>query len=189
MDMSRAIAPKSDQVNAEDLLGGPKTVSITGVREGTDEQKVFIDLAEFPGRTYRPSKTMARVLVGAWGLDASKYVGRRMTIFRNPDIRFGSDAVGGIQISHLSHIDKPQTFTLLEKRGKKAPHTVQPLADAPAIDINTYTPALEGATTVDALKDAFFAAPPGVREDPRFIAIKDAKKNDLSATDTAEAGA
>ena len=41
-------------------------------------------------------------------------------------------AVGGIRISHASHIDKPVTMSLALAKGKLAPFTVQPLPDAPA---------------------------------------------------------
>lgn len=131
MNISDTIAPNSDQVNAEDLIAGPRNVTITQVEKGSTEQPVFIHLAEFPGRTYRPSKSMRRVLVAAWGPEASDYIGRRLTIYRNPDITFGRDRVGGIQISALSHIDKPLTIALTVSRGKRAPVLVQPLAEAP----------------------------------------------------------
>lgn len=142
MDMTHSIAPNSDQVNAEDLLSSPRTVTVTGVEAGTNEQPVFIHLEEFPNRTYRPSKSMRRILVAAWGPEASEYVGRHMTLFRNPEIRFGRDAVGGIQISHLSHIDGPLTVALTVTRGKRAPFTVQPLPHTPA-------PVPDGAWTPD----------------------------------------
>lgn len=35
--------------------------------------------------------------------------------------------VGGIRISHMSHIDKPVTIALTATRGNKKPVTVQPL--------------------------------------------------------------
>jgi len=35
--------------------------------------------------------------------------------------------VGGIRISHMSHIDKPVTIALTATRGNKKPTTVQPL--------------------------------------------------------------
>jgi hypothetical protein len=130
MDISDTLAPNSEQVNAEDLLAGPRTVTISQVERGSSEQPVFIHLAEFPGRTYRPSKSMRRVLVAAWGSEASAYIGRRMTIFRNPEITFGREKVGGIQISALSNIPKALTVALTVSRGKRNGFTVQPLPDA-----------------------------------------------------------
>lgn len=127
MDLTKSIEPNSEQVNAEDLLTGPRTVTVTSVESGSTEQPVFVHLEEFPGRTYRPSKSMRRVLVTAWGVDSRKYTGRTLTLFRNPKIRFGKEEVGGIQISHLSDINGPLTIALTVSRGKRAPFIVEPL--------------------------------------------------------------
>lgn len=129
MDISDSIVPRSDQANAEDFLSGPRTVTITGVNKGSAEQPVNIELAEFPGRPFRPSKTVRRILVNAWGAEASAYVGRRMTLYRDPAVKFGGLDVGGIRVSHLSHLDKPLTVALTVTRGKRAPYTVQPLVE------------------------------------------------------------
>lgn len=131
VDLGDTIAPNSDQLNADDLLPGPRTFTVTDVSKGGDEQPVFIHLAEIPGRTYRPSKTMRRVLVSAWGGKGDVYVGRRMTLYRDPDVKFGRDVVGGIKISHLSHIEGRLNLSLTATRGKKAPHVVDPLPEAP----------------------------------------------------------
>lgn len=130
MDMTESIAPKSDQLNADDLIGGPVTVTVAEVVRGNAEQPVDVRLVEFPGRAYRPSKSMRRVMVMAWGKEASAYVGRGLTLFRNPDITFGRDKVGGIEISHLSHLDKPLTVALTATRGRRKNFTVQPLVEA-----------------------------------------------------------
>lgn len=134
MDVTEAIAPRSDQMNAEDLLTGPRTFTVASVHEGNHEQPVNIVLREFPeGRPFRPSKSMLRVLSNAWGKQTDNWVGKRLTLYRDPEVTFGRDKVGGIRISHLSHIDKPLELWLTKTRGKRAPFTVQPLADdAPA---------------------------------------------------------
>ena len=130
MDISETIAPNSAQVNAEDLLSGPRTVTVTNVEKGNAEQPVFIHLAEFPGRTFRPAKTVRRILIAVWGAEAAGYTGRRMTIYNDPSVRFGGQAVGGIRISHMSHIDKPVSISLTVTRGKRAQFTVDPLVEA-----------------------------------------------------------
>ena len=132
MDMSKSIEPDSGQLNADDLMAGPVTVTITGVTRGTPEQPVNVELAEYPGRPYRPAKSMRRVLVAAWGKDSSVYAGRRLTLYRDPRVRFGREEVGGIRISHLSHIGEPMTVMLTVTRGRRAPFTVQPLPDVDA---------------------------------------------------------
>jgi hypothetical protein len=133
MDLTRSIEPNSSQVNADDLIASDRTVTITGVQAGSAEQPVFVHLQEIPDRTWRPSKSMRRVLVAAWGPGSSNYVGRRVTLVRNPDIMFGRDKVGGIEISHLSHIDKPLTVALTATRGKRKNFTVQPLPGAASV--------------------------------------------------------
>lgn len=128
MDLTESIAPKSDQLNADDLISGPVTVTIQEVVKGNPEQPVDVRLVEFPGRAYRPSKSMRRVMVMAWGAEASTYAGHRLTLYRNPEITFGKDKVGGIEISHLSHLEKPLTVALTATRGKRKNFTVKPLA-------------------------------------------------------------
>lgn len=128
MDISDTLAPNSDQLDAIDLLGNPRTFTITEVSKGNAEQPVQIALAEFP-RVWRPGKSMRRVLAACWGTDASVYVGRRVTLYCDESVRFGNDVVGGTRISHLSHIDKPKSIPLLISRGKSATFRVQPLAD------------------------------------------------------------
>ena len=143
MDISPTITANSQQINADDVTV-PRTVTITNVEAGTTEQPVFIHVAEFPGRTYRPGKSMRRVLVHAWGPEASNYIGRRLTLYNDPTIRFGKDVTGGVRISHMSDIDGKLTIPLTVTRGKRAPFTVQPLPDAP-------TPTVDPGKVVDAI--------------------------------------
>lgn len=131
MDISDTIAPKSDQLNAEDLLIGPRTVTITGVSRGDADQPVNVMLAEFgAGRPFKPCKSMRRVMVAAWGKDASEYQGRRMTLYCDPKVRFGGQEMGGIRISHLSDINERMTVALTVTRGRRAPYIVDPLPAA-----------------------------------------------------------
>jgi hypothetical protein len=129
LDMTESIAPKSDQLNAEDLLTGPRTFTIAEVKRGSAEQPIDVHLVEFPGRPFKPSKTVRRIMVGAWGADASTYAGRRLTLYRDPAVRFGGQDVGGIRVSHMSGLEKPMTLALTVTRGKRAPYVVRPLAD------------------------------------------------------------
>jgi hypothetical protein len=131
MDLTDTIAPRSDQLNADDLLVGPRTFTIENVCAGSLEQPVEIHLVGLPGRPFKPSKTVRRILVAAWGPDASTYTGRRMTLYRDPSIRFGKEEVGGIRVSHLSDIDKRIQIALTVTRGKRSPFVVDPLADEP----------------------------------------------------------
>jgi hypothetical protein len=135
-DLSDTIAPKSDQLNADDLLAGPITVIIENVSRGSSEQPISISIP--PRQPYKPCKGMRRVLINAWGKKGSGWVGRSMTLFCEPSVKYGGKAVGGIQISHLSHIERATTIMLTVSRGRKEPFTVQPLIieQQPEIDLN-----------------------------------------------------
>lgn len=131
MDMTESIQPRSDQINADDLIAGPMTVTVREVIKGKAESP-FDFLLHETDRAYRPSKTMRRVIVNALGAEASTYAGVRFTLYREPTIKFGGATVGGIRISHMSRIDKPVEVMVQTSRGKREKFIVQPLPDAPA---------------------------------------------------------
>ena len=129
-DMKKAIEPRSDQLNADDLLTGPITIKITGVViHGGQEQPVAISYEGDNGKPYKSCKSMNRVLVHAWRADANKYVGRSLTLYCDPKVKWGGMEVGGIRISHMSHIESSMTMALTATKGNKKPFTVQPLVE------------------------------------------------------------
>lgn len=125
-DLSGTIVPKSDQLNAEQLLSGPMTITIDDVRVGSsEEQPVTIHYAGENGRPYKPCKTCRKMLIFAWGADGRQWIGRSMTLYNDQLVRFGGAEVGGIRISHLSDIPKDINVSLTATRGKKAAHTIK----------------------------------------------------------------
>jgi len=132
-DITSTTEPKSDQLNYDDVMSHDVTVTVTEVKKGSAEQPVEVHLVEYPGRPFKPSKSMRRVLVAAWGGEASNYPGRRLRLFGDPDVKFGGKAVGGIRIRAMSHLEGPLTIQLTVTRGKRAPFTVEPLTDAPTL--------------------------------------------------------
>jgi hypothetical protein len=129
MDITETLAPKSDQMDAVDLLGGPMTFTIVEVTKGSsDEQPIQVRLAEF-ARPWRPSKGMRRVLAACWTPHASTWTGRRLTLFCDTSVKFGGVEVGGIRISHLSDLTGPKKVPLLVTKGKSAMYTVAPLKE------------------------------------------------------------
>lgn len=141
MDISATLVGKSDQLDNVDLLSGPRDFTITDVSAGNAEQPINITLAEFP-RPWRPGLTMRRLLAAVWGPDASVYVGRRVRLYRDPQVTFGKDATGGTRLSHASHIEKRVEITLPTSRGKFGLFKVDPLPDAPTpppIDVGSIT--------------------------------------------------
>lgn len=127
MDITKTTEPRSDQMNFDDVSSHSVTVTVAEVKKGSSEQPVEVHLVEYPGRPFKPSKSMRRVLVAAWGPEASAYTGRRMTLYGDPEVRFGGQPVGGIRISHLSHIPETMSIPLTVTRGKRTPFVVEPL--------------------------------------------------------------
>lgn len=125
--MADVIVPKSDQINADDFIAGPQTITIREVKiSGGQEQPVSIFM-DGTDKAFRPCKSMCRVLVQVWGPDAKAYVGRSLTLYRDPTVKWGGLEVGGIRISHMSHIDGKLQMQLTATRGQRKPHIVMPL--------------------------------------------------------------
>lgn len=130
MDMAAFVIPKSDQLNADDLIAGPRTIRIERVSgTGNPDQPVSVHFEGDGGKPYKPCKSMRRVMIAAWGADASQYVGRSMRLYRDPKVAFGGMEVGGIRISHMTHIERDLTLALTVTKAKRTPYRVQVLAD------------------------------------------------------------
>lgn len=127
MNMTDTIEAKSDQLNADDLIGRSITIKVAGVALLAGDQPCAISYEGDNGKPYRPGKSMRRVLVHVWGPDAAKYVGRMMTLYRDDDVQFGGLKVGGIRISHMTGISEPVTMALTAKKGSKKAFKVLPL--------------------------------------------------------------
>ena len=149
--IAKSIVPKSDQLNAEDLLSGPITITVTDVKQGTAEQPIAI-LIDGGRQPYKPCKTMRKVLVYCWSDQAANWIGKRMTLYADPDVMWAGVKVGGIRISHLSGIESQVMLMLSETKGKRKPITVKPLLDvAPVASAIDFTTLIEAATTLDEL--------------------------------------
>lgn len=130
VDLNQTIAPKSDQLNADDLLAGPMTIRVTRVSLCTEpDQPIAISFEGDNGKPYKPCKSMRRILVYVWGPDGAAYAGRSMTLYRDDKVKFGGAEVGGIRISHMSAIDKPVTIALTVTKSVRRPYQVRPLRD------------------------------------------------------------
>jgi hypothetical protein len=136
-DMSQVIIAKSDQINAGDLVGISRTIRVASVNVIPGEDQPVLIKVDGDKKAYKPCKSMCRVLVAAWGADSAKYAGRSMTLYNDPDVLWAGMKVGGIRISHMSHIDSPITLALAENKKNRKLFTVKPLqtqrADTPAV--------------------------------------------------------
>lgn len=143
MNLSQATLARSDQLNADDLVSGPRTFTVKEVRRGDADQPVAIVLAEFPAnRPFKPSKTVVRILAYAWGEETDDWPENpRFTLYRDAKVKWAGQEIGGIRVSHMSHIKERIKIALAESKGKKTLHTVDPLPDdapaSPPIDEQT----------------------------------------------------
>jgi hypothetical protein len=166
--MRQTIVPKSDQLNADDLIAGEMTIKITKVDiKGGQEQPVSISFEGDNGKPYKACKSMCRVMVSAWGPDSTKYVGRSMTLFRDQSVKWAGMEVGGIRISHMSDIAGNQTLALTVTRGSKKPYTVKPLAQGKA-PAPAPTPAPAPAAPAPAANTKTITAPQHKRLEARI---------------------
>lgn len=164
MDITDALAPKSDQLDAVELVK-PRTFTIdTGSKLGKREGRTVaeIKLVGFD-RVWRPSKGMLDVLAACWGLDGKQWAGRSVTLYCDPNVMFGPDKVGGIRISHLSHIDEPRTVTIRANGvGRKRSWRVDPLTESTptAAQMNVPTPeTIAACTDADELRAMWLQLP------------------------------
>ena len=172
MDISETTAPKSDQQQFDAYLGGKtRIVTVSGVTAGSPEQPVNVELAEYPGHPFRPNKTMRRLLVLAWGVDSTAYIGRRLELAGNPGVVYGGKAVGGVEIAAMSHLEKPLTVALTATRGKRKNFTVAVLA-VPTIR-DWYAELATAGDSLDAVKSLGTAASAAKVDAAILTAIRD----------------
>lgn len=201
IDISPFLEAQSDQITADDLIAGPRSYVIARVemkRDG-EEKPVHIYL-EGADKPFRPCKGMARLLAQMWGPDAAKWVGRGMTLFRDPDVRYGADVLGGVRISALSHLDEAMTVAVRASKKKVKGYRVEPLRSAPpapetdkAADwLEGQLAAIESAQSVDELDEIMSRATKPLARlaasrtelHARFTAAFDARHGELVADDT-----
>lgn len=162
IDISHTIIPKTDQLNAEDFISGSITLTIIDVAvRDTPEQPVQI---KFAGgfRPWKPCKTMRRVLVFAWGPDASAYIGRSLRLYREPTVLWAGEKVGGIRIGAMSDIARRIEIALSFSKGKRSMHLIEVLradeipqtGDDIEIARNVAKSALKRGWTSDQIKAA-----------------------------------
>lgn len=127
-DMNAIIQPKSDQLNADSLLAGPITIKIAKVvlSPGTDQPcSVFYE--GDGGKPYKPCKSMAKLMTIAWGPDSKQYAGKSMTLYRDEKVKWAGMEVGGIRVSHMSHLNGELVTSLTASKGNYKPFRVKPL--------------------------------------------------------------
>lgn len=133
MDISNSIKAKSDQLNADDLIGGSIIVAINGVVRGSADQPVIINITG-DHEPWKPSKTSLRVLAACWGLDTSKWIGQIVELYCETSVKWAGKSVGGIRTKSVSGIPSAITIMTATTRGNKAPSTVHPVTKIESLE-------------------------------------------------------
>jgi len=128
MDISKTIEAKSDQLNADDLIGTSKILKITDIKMIAGDQPVAIFYEGCNDKPYKPSKGMRRVLIAAWGTDSAQFIGRSLKVYNDQSVKWAGQEVGGIRISAMSDIPGPLKIALTLAKGKRVPYSVDVLA-------------------------------------------------------------
>jgi hypothetical protein len=133
IDLTKHIEADSDCLVAADLVGGPLTILVERVTESGKNDKKKIDIfyanSEKP---FRPCKSMLRILCELWKTtDATTFIGRGITLYREPDCMWKGEKTPGVRICGLSHIEKAVTVVANERRGKMATYQIEPIRPWP----------------------------------------------------------
>jgi hypothetical protein len=124
------IKKNTDQLNYEDFLGGvTRIVTIAKVEKGRKEAQYDIAI-EGDDRYWRPPATVLKLLKLAYGDEGADWVGKSARLYGDPEVKMKGVKVGGIRVSHLSHLDGPLIAPLTVTRGQTATFTIDPLPDA-----------------------------------------------------------
>lgn len=147
-DLRDTIIPKSDQLNSDELITGPMTLNITGVKKLAGDQPVAIDYKGGEGRPWKPCKGMRRILIDKWGSNGDAYVGRTVVVYRDESVLWAGKEYGGIRISHMSDVKSDFKFPLTLSSNKRILHPVKRLI----INIEKLTGAILDAFKSEAEK-------------------------------------
>jgi hypothetical protein len=121
-DISQLIAPKSDQLNTDDLLTGDRIIRIREVKVlgAGKEQPIWIHFDGDNNKPWKPCKTMARLLANLWNSpDTSTWVGKSVRLYADPDVTWAGAKVGGIRVRAVSHMDAPRQVAISESAKKR----------------------------------------------------------------------
>jgi hypothetical protein len=135
IDLTPHTQADSDCIVAADLATGPKTILITNVTViSKDKKGIEIHYEGMGGKPYRPCKSMLRLLCELWETkNGEEFIGRGITLYREPNCLYQGQLTPGIRICAMSHILKSVTVLVTEKRGKANKYEIAPLTPWPPV--------------------------------------------------------
>jgi len=155
-DMSQTIVAKSDQINAADLIGVTRTITIKEVRIKAGEDQPVTIMIEGDRKAYRPCKGVRRLMVRVWGADASKYIGESMTLFCDPKVTWAGKEEGGIRVLSMTGLDEEIIEYMRISRAATKPYKIEPLImgrqQTAPLTLDQARADMQAADSLDALK-------------------------------------
>lgn len=165
LDVTKMCAARSDQINAIDLISGPRIAKITDVKIFSEtDQPIHVVLDGDSKRPWKCSKTSVRTLAAIYGNDASKWIGKHIEIYCDETVLWGGQPVGGVRQSKAEGITSPKRLSLTKSRTKKETVVINPLS---ADEIKSHygkpgnpsqdhgdPPAADNTVTQDAAREA-----------------------------------
>ena len=111
-DIAPTLVGDSNVLSKADLMDGPQTFTVARVDINLSDKKrpTAIHLVESPGKPFKPNLGMRKLIAKGWGKSSKEYVGRRLTLFHNPDVLWQGKREGGVEVCAMSHIEAPFTI-------------------------------------------------------------------------------
>jgi hypothetical protein len=103
----------SEQLIADDIRSGPIIVKILSITEEPKSDKPVIIEIDGIYPPWRPCKTSRRLMMHGWGKNMFHWIGKSAKLYRDPDVTYGTEKVGGIQIERLSHMTEALRVRLI----------------------------------------------------------------------------
>lgn len=151
IDVTKLCEARSDQLNAIDLVSGPRVVKITDVKIVSGEQPIHVVLDGDSKRPWKCSKSSVRVLAACYGVDANNWIGKHIEIYCDETVVWGGMQVGGVRQSKAEGLSKPLRVMLTKSRQKKEATVINPLSSD---DIAKKYGKQPTETTMESVKDA-----------------------------------
>lgn len=148
---------KSDQFNYEHFLAGPKTFKVAkiGSKKDQGKKKLLIYMEGHESTPFVPCLGMIKCLSNAdgWGDKLTEWVGRSITLFGDSKVMFGSKELGGVRISHISHIAADYETKITERRGVRIDYLIRKLVESSSAQepVNPY-PADQFAAQLEKMR-------------------------------------
>lgn len=131
-DIAPTLVGDSNQLSKSDLMDGPQTFTVARVDINLSDKKrpTAIHLAEAPGKPYKPNLGMRKLIAKGWGKSSKAYIGRRLTLFHNPDVLWQGKREGGVEVCAMSDLEAPFTIQVAINAKQAKTVKVDSLPDA-----------------------------------------------------------